>query len=167
MDSVALLPPHAHLDQEAVQCVAQASSRYQVPQLLLNSILLKENGRTGKCSRENANGTRDCGLAQVNTQWVPYFEKQGITSDVLFGNACTNIHASAYILRLYYQKKEFDWFKAVVAYNIGPYNWTDARLKTGYAYATDVVKRWWSLYDWVRARDGAWTPGAYTGSQVP
>ena len=170
MVPVPALPPHAHLDHEAVQCVAQASRRYEVPELLLHAILLKEDGRNGTCSRVNIDGSRDCGLAQVNTKWwIPYFEKQGVPKQAIVNNACTNIQASAYILRTYYQQKNQDWFKATMAYNIGPYNWEKSpnRVQIGMRYARDVVQRWWGLYDWVKAQRDGLTGSSYTGSQVP
>lgn len=155
MDAVSLLPPYAHLDQEAVQCVAQASSRYQVPELLLHSILMKENGRTGKCSK-NKNGTYDCGLAQINTTWLPHFAKYGITPEILYGNACTNIQASGYILRWNYERKK-DWYQATMAYNIGPNNWTAPRMTVGKRYADDVFSRWWGFYRWLEAQQAPQT----------
>lgn len=150
LDAAPALPPYAHLDKEAVHCVAQASVRYEVPELLLHAILLKEDGRTGKCSRPNSNGTRDCGLAQINTDWVPYFRKYGIAQEHLVNNACTNIQASAYILRKYYLRKG-DWYSAAMSYNIGPNNWTPNRTRIGTRYASDVIARWWSLHDWALA----------------
>lgn len=153
MDATPSLPPYAHIDSVAVQCVALASARYAVPELLLHAILMKENGRTGKCSRNN-NGTYDCGLAQINTTWTSYFAKQGIQPERLLGDACTNIHASAYILRSNYNQKNADWFKAAVAYNIGPNNWNQTRYSIGYKYARDVVSRWWGFQNWVDAKNG-------------
>jgi len=163
VDAPSLLPPYAHLDKEAVQCVAQASLRYSVPELLLHSILMKENGRTGKCSK-NRNGTYDCGLAQINTAWLPHFAKYGITPDILYGNACVNIQASAYILRWNFERKP-DWYRATIAYNIGPYRWTPNRLAIGQRYADDVLRRWWGYYEWLAAHGS--TPknqnnGSYT-----
>lgn len=152
MDAVSLLPPYAHLDQEAVQCVAQASSRYDVPELLLHSILMKENGRTGKCSR-NKNGSYDCGLAQINTSWLPHFKKYGISPEILYGTTCMNIQAAGYILRWNYERKQ-DWYAATIAYNIGPYKWTAARLEIGRKYADDVLQKWWGFYEWVRTNRG-------------
>ncbi len=153
MDAVPALPPYAHINKEAVQCIAQASLRYDVPELLLHAILVKENGRTGKCSR-NKNGTYDCGLAQINTTWTDYFAKQGIPAEYLLGDPCTNIHASAYILRKNYNNKAADWFKAVVSYNIGPNNWSPPRYAVGYKYAHDVVAQWWGFQNWVDAKGG-------------
>jgi soluble lytic murein transglycosylase-like protein len=152
MDAVASLPPYAHVSQEAVQCAAQASLRYQVPELLLHAVVVKENGRMGQCVR-NKNGTQDCGLAQINTSWVSHFAKFGIRLEHVLYDTCTNLNASAYILRDNYNKKK-DWFSAVVAYNIGPNNWTPARYQIGYRYATDVVRYWWGFQNWVDAKNG-------------
>lgn len=142
------LPPYAHFDAEAVQCIAQASERYGVPELLLHSILLKENGRNGQCSK-NKNGSFDCGLAQINTQWADTFAKQGVGYAAIAQSSCLNIQASAYILKSAYLHKAQDWFKATVAYNIGENNWSPVRYAIGYNYAVDVVKRWQQLHDFV------------------
>lgn len=153
MDAIPSLPPYAHVTQEAVQCAARASLRYQVPELLLHAVVVKENGRMGKCSR-NKNGTYDCGLAQINTAWVQHFARYGIKLEHLLNDTCTNLHASAYILRDNVNKKRGDWFSAIVAYNIGPNNWTPERYRVGYRYATDVVRFWWGFQNYVDARNG-------------
>jgi soluble lytic murein transglycosylase-like protein len=153
MGGVPALPPYAHIDKEAVQCIAQASFRYGVPELLLHATISKENGRMGKCSR-NSNGTYDCGLAQINTSWSQHFAKQGVTLDSLVQDTCTNLYASAYILKYNYLRKH-NWVDSIIAYNIGPYRWTDARYRIGYAYATDVVSRWWGFHNWTVANAAA------------
>ncbi len=159
MDVTPSLPPYAHVSQEAVRCIAQASVRYDVPELLLHAIIVKENGRMGKCSR-NSNGTYDCGLAQINTTWAPYFSKYGIKLEHLLGDTCTNLNASAYILRTNFNKKSGDWFKAIVSYNIGPANWTPKRYAIGHKYATDVVRYWWHFQNYVTALKPASAPSS-------
>ncbi len=153
------LPPYAHITQEAVQCIADASVRYQVPELLLHAILRKENGRMGQAVH-NKNGTYDMGLAQINTAWVPYFSKYGVGIEHLLYDTCTNLQASAYILKDSELKFQGDWFKAIVAYNIGPYNWTNERYAKGYRYATDVVNNWWGFQNWVDAQNHVTRPNA-------
>lgn len=153
MIPVPALPPYAHVTQEAVQCIAQASVRYDVPELLLHAIVFKEDGRMGQCSK-NKNGTYDCGLAQINTSWVPYFAKFGVRVQDIWGDTCTNMQAAAYILRSNYNKKNANWFDAIVAYNIGPGNWTKPRYQVGYAYAADVVRYWWGFQNYVDAKNG-------------
>lgn len=153
MDAIAALPPYAHINKEAVQCVAQASLRYEVPELLLHAILVKENGRMGKCTK-NKDGTYDCGLAQINTSWTQQFARQGVRMEHLVYDTCTNIQASAYILKANYLKKNRDWFSAIVAYNIGPNNWTPSRYAVGQRYGADVVRNWWGFQNWVDASQG-------------
>lgn len=147
--AVAVLPPYGHLSQEAVQCVAEASERYQVPELLLHAILMKENGRNGRYSK-NKNGTYDLGLAQINTSWLAEFSKYGIRPEHVMNNACVNVSLSAYILKYNWQHQHQDWFKAVVAYNIGNSKWTPNRYSIGYRYARDVVNNWWGFYRYVQ-----------------
>lgn len=144
------LPAYGHLTAEAVQCMADASVRYQVPELLMHAIVAKENGRVGQASR-NKNGSYDLGPAQINTMWVPYFARFGVKLEHLLYNPCTNVQASAYILKDNANKFHGDWFKAIIAYNIGPNNWTPARYAIGYRYAMDVVKYWWGFQNWVDA----------------
>lgn len=162
-----LLPAYSHITEEASRCTAEASSRYEVPELLLHAIFLKENGRAGKCSRANSNGTRDCGLAQINTGWDEHFaSKYGIRPEQVRDDVCTNIYVSAYILKHYNQLKNGDWFETIMSYNIGPYNWEKSpkRYAIGHKYATDVVNYWWSYQRYVDhkygiAREGV--PPAY------
>ena len=130
--------------------MADASVRYQTPELLLHAIVAKENGRVGKASR-NKNGTFDLGPAQINTLWVPYFARFGVKLEHLLYDPCTNLQASAYILKDNVNKFKGDWFKAIIAYNIGPYNWTPNRYAIGHKYAMDVVKYWWGFQNWVDA----------------
>lgn len=150
MPVAASLPAYGHVTQEAVQCIAQASSRYEVPELLLHAIIKKENGRMSKCSK-NTNGTYDCGYAQINSGWVKEFSKYGITQSHITNDTCTNVSASAYVLKDYFQQKKGKWFDAIVAYNIGPNKWTKDRYAIGYRYATDVVQYWWEFQKYVDA----------------
>jgi soluble lytic murein transglycosylase-like protein len=153
VDVAPSLPAYAHVSQEAVRCVAQASARYEVPELLLHGILMKEGGRMGQAVR-NRNGTYDLGLAQINTSWLTHFARYGVRLEHLLNDTCTNLSASAYILKQNYYRLGGDWFKAIVAYNIGPNNWTATRYAIGYRYATDVVRWWWGFQNWVDARQG-------------
>lgn len=152
-----LLPAYAHISEEASRCAAEASSLYDVPELLLHAVLLKEDGRPGKCSRANSNGTRDCGLAQINTLWNKHFKtKYGIQPEQIRDDVCTNIYVSAYILKHYNQLKKGDWFDTIVSYNIGPYKWDEepGRYAIGHKYATDVVNYWWSYQRYVDHQHG-------------
>lgn len=161
------LPPYAHLDEAAVQCVAEAAARYEVPELLLHAILMKENGRMGKCSK-NKNGTYDCGLAQINTSWLAHFAKYGVTFDHLTKNVCTNVSASAYILKKNYLVKQQNWFDSIISYNIGPNSWTPNRYTIGYKYAREVVDKWWGFQRYVESNSStAQQPQAPKASNSP
>jgi hypothetical protein len=165
MDAIPSLPPYAHVTQEAVQCAAKASLRYDVPELLLHAILMKENGRVGKTSR-NRNGTEDLGPAQINSSQVPRFTAMGLNREYILNDFCTNIYVSAYILRENYNKKH-DWFQAIVSYNIGPNNWTQDRYRVGYNYAVGVVRYWWSFQNYVDAQHGIRRVASQSGTAAP
>ncbi|KWU17812.1 lytic transglycosylase domain-containing protein [Burkholderia cenocepacia] len=162
MDAIPSLPPYAHVTQEAVQCAAKASLRYDVPELLLHAILMKENGRVGKTSR-NRNGSEDLGPAQINSSQIPRFAAMGLNRDYILNDFCTNIYVSAYILRENFNKKH-DWFQAIVSYNIGPNNWTQDRYRIGYNYAVGVVRYWWSFQNYVDAQHGIRRVAAQSGA---
>lgn len=141
MDYTPALPPWGNLTKEETACIARAAYKYEVPEILLHAVIAKERGTTGKCST-NKNGTVDCGVAQINNSWSDYFKKYGVDYDQIKNNPCTNIQASAYILKKNYLIKEGNWYNAIVSYNIGPAKWTPNRLKIGRTYANDVVKIW-------------------------
>lgn len=149
MPVVASLPPYGHLNQETVQCIAQSAERYEEPELLLHSIILKEGGQTGRYS-SNKDGSYDLGLGQINTRWLGYFAKYGLTPSDIMNQSCTNVAVTAYILKYNWLHQEHDWFKAIIAYHIGNAQWTPERYRRGYQYASDVVKNWWGFYRYVQ-----------------
>jgi soluble lytic murein transglycosylase-like protein len=148
MGAVPSLPPYAHVTKEAVLCAAQASLRFNVPELLLDAIIGKEDGRTGQCTK-NKDGSYDCGLAQINTSWAPLFKKSNVSFYYVTNDVCTNLQACAYILRDNYNKKGGDWRAAIVAYNIGPNSTSVTKREIGAKYAADVIQRWWGFQNWV------------------
>lgn len=149
MDIQPSIPPYGQfMTQQVIQCTAEAAVRYQVPELLLHAIVAKERGTPGKCSAANSNGSKDCGLAQINNSvWGDKFLKYGITMDHIKNDSCINMNISAYVLKTYHNEKK-DWFKAIISYNIGPNKWTPNRYSIGYKYANDVVKYWWQFQNW-------------------
>jgi len=144
------MPPWGHVTQEAVQCIAQASARYQVPELLMHAVLRKEGGRMGQAVK-NRNGTYDLGLAQINTSWVEHFGRYGVTRESLQTDTCTNLYASGYILRRNFNLKR-NWTDAIIAYNIGPNQWTPNRYRIGVTYARDVIRYWHEFHDQVNSK---------------
>ncbi len=150
MAPVPALPPYGAIDAVAAQCIVQASSRYEVPELLLHAVIRKENGRMGRYSK-NKNGSFDFGLSQINTSWLKQFAAYGITPTLLLNDTCVNVSASAYILK-YNRLRQKDWFHATVAYNLGNNNWTEARYAIGYKYAADVWVHWKAFSDYVEKK---------------
>jgi soluble lytic murein transglycosylase-like protein len=165
LDIQPAVPPYGHVTAEAVQCAAQASVRYDVPELLLHAIIVKENGRKGQCTR-NSNGTYDCGWAQINTSWLKSFAQYGIKLEHITNDTCVNINASAYILRDNFNKKR-DWFNAIISYNLGPNNWTPTRYAIGHKYASDVVRNWWAFQSWVTGVPAPMQPTQYPVASKP
>ena len=113
------------------------------------SVLWKEGGRIGMANK-NVNGTYDLGPAQINTSWLYLFSSYGITLNDLRYNPCTNVYAEAWVLRYNANKLGGNWFKAVMAYNIGANAHSSAIIKIGYKYATSVIHIWWRLRDYVQ-----------------
>lgn len=138
------LAPYGQLSQSAVKCVAKASAYYRVPELLMYSILWKEDGRAGMMNK-NRNGTYDLGPAQINTSWLFLFSSYGITLKDLRYNECTNIYAEAWVLKYNANKLSGNWFRAAMAYNIGANAHDPTVLRIGYRYAVSVIHIWWKL----------------------
>lgn len=83
------------------QCVAEASRRYQVPELALLAILKQESGGRLGIVSQNTNGSKDYGPAQFNDRsWGRYMrQKYDITLNDLTNNMCQALMAQAYALR--------------------------------------------------------------------
>lgn len=80
-----------------IQCIHQAAQTYQVPAVLLISILKTENGRVGMAS-PNKNGTVDLGPMQINSSWLPKLASYGYSQADIQFDACKNIAIGAWIL---------------------------------------------------------------------
>ncbi len=106
------------------------------------------------------------GLAQINTSWVQHFLRYGIRLEHLLYDTCTNLQASAYILKSNANKFNGDWFKAIIAYNIGPANWTASRYAIGRNYADNVVKSWWGFQNWVEVNGSPVPAGANPSKEL-
>lgn len=63
----------------------------------------------------NSNGTRDIGLMQINSTWLPKLAQYGVSEANLF-DACTNAYVGTWILAQNIAKLGNSW-EAVGAYN--------------------------------------------------
>ena len=103
----ASLPAHA--------CWHEAAARYQINSTLLQAIAATESAMNPRAVGRNRNGSRDVGLMQINSAWLPTLEKYGITERDLF-DPCTSIHVGAWILAGNISRLGYTW-EAVGAYN--------------------------------------------------
>lgn len=115
------LPTHAafaillwHAGQAAA-CWEEAAQRYQVNSALLVAIAKTESGMNPRAVGHNRNGTRDLGLMQINSAWLPTLAAHGIREDDLF-DACTSIHVGAWVLAWNIHRLGYTW-EAIGAYN--------------------------------------------------
>jgi soluble lytic murein transglycosylase-like protein len=154
------LPPYGFLDASAMRCIAEASEKWEVPELLIHAVASKEGGKPGTASRNN-NGTYDLGPAQINTSvWETFFRPHGIEWTRLRDDVCFNFQAATWLLKRNYEIKGRDWQRAVVAYHIGPNNW-DGRpnaILRGTAYASHVFSIWTYLHGYA----GEYARSSYT-----
>ena len=103
----AALPAHA--------CWEVAAQRYQVSSVLLYAIARTESGLNPRAIGRNSNGSRDIGLMQINSAWLPTLASHGISERDLF-EPCTNIHVGAWVLAGNVSRLGYTW-EAVGAYN--------------------------------------------------
>ncbi|OQC18086.1 lytic transglycosylase domain-containing protein [Candidatus Skiveiella danica] len=115
---IAAFPAHA--------CWEQAAERYSVSPELLYAIARTESGLDPQAVGLNRNGSRDIGLMQINSAWLPKLTTHGIAERDLF-DPCTSIHVGAWILAGNVQRLGYTWEA------IGAYNATNPALRRAYA----------------------------------
>ena len=114
----AALPAHA--------CWDDAAARYQVSSTLLHAIARTESGLNPRAIGRNRDGSRDIGLMQINSGWLPTLARHGIREQDLF-DACTSIHVGAWILAHNVARYGYTWEA------VGAYNATSPPLRQAYA----------------------------------
>ncbi len=102
-------------------CILAASQFYHLPPRVLPSIQAVEGGAVGSIS-DNANGSQDLGVMQVNTLWIaPLAKATGLSPAQvrtrLIDDPCFNIAAAAAILRTYLREEHGDIMRAIGDYH--------------------------------------------------
>lgn len=98
-------------------CWDEAANRYSVSSALLYAIARVESGLNPTAVSRNRNGTRDIGLMQINSTWLPTLARYGVTERDLL-EPCMSIHIGAWILAGNIARLGYTW-DAVGAYNAG------------------------------------------------
>ena len=99
-------------------CFSAAASRYGLDASLLRAVAQAESGMNPMAVNEShasRTRSRDIGVMQINTSWLPQLAGYGIKQEHLF-DACTNVAVGAWILASEFAKRGTTW-DAVGAYN--------------------------------------------------
>jgi len=99
-------------------CFEQHAARFGLDANLLRSIAVVESGMRPHVDNNGAlprTGTRDIGLMQINTSWLPVLERYGIGLPEL-RDPCTSIEVGAWILSDLMRRHGNTW-EALGAYN--------------------------------------------------
>lgn len=103
-------------------CIDTAATSFQVPALVIETVLQVEGGTAGVETRHR-NGAVDIGPAQINIRHLPALAKLDVSRDRLRDDACLNVAVAAWHLR-----RDFDrtdpaqsitarWVSAMLSYH--------------------------------------------------
>lgn len=109
-----------------IDCILDASQRFDVPLSMILSILDVEKGSVGKKSI-NSNNTYDIGPMQINTIHLHELQKMGISKIDLVNNGCININVGTWLLKKHLNASNNSFFEAV-----GRYHSTTPKYKRAY-----------------------------------
>ena len=99
-------------------CFAHHAARFGLEPELLRAIALVESGGRPQAvngAHQSRTGTRDLGLMQINSAWLPRLRRHGIQEQDLF-EPCTSIEVGAWVLSDLVARYGNTW-DAVGAYN--------------------------------------------------
>jgi soluble lytic murein transglycosylase-like protein len=94
-------------------CFDRAAQEYSIPRQLIESVAETESGLNPRAINQNANGSFDMGLMQVNSYWVRVMDLQ---KERLMDDPCYNVMAGARILKQCIDRHGYNW-EAVGCYN--------------------------------------------------
>ncbi len=130
------------------ECWQKAAKRHGVLKPVLMAIADVESGHAVDAVRYNKNGSVDYGLMQINSRWLPYLKRWGVSREAL-KRPCVNIYVGAWILKQEVKRYGFNW-RAIGAYHAGAYTAKNREEKIE-RYRTYARKVWRRIR---RYRDG-------------
>lgn len=113
-------------------CYHEASQRFGVNQQLLQAIAQQESGGRSHVVHTNPNGSRDIGLMQINSTWLPTLHRYGIREVDLY-DPCVSVWVGAWILSHNFSRLGY------TLQGLGAYNATTPWKRE--RYAKQVLKR--------------------------
>jgi soluble lytic murein transglycosylase-like protein len=119
-------------------CFAKAARRYNVAGELLYAIAAQESRLDPAAVGRNGDGSRDIGVMQINSWWLPKLAEYGIDERHL-QEPCTNVSVGAWILAGNIARFGYTW-DAVGAYNAGTGDTEIIRMRRE-AYAHKVANQ--------------------------
>ena len=101
------------------KCILEAADYHGVNPYLLRAILMVESQLNPKAVNINKNGTRDIGVAQINSIHLPVLQSHGIKENHLM-DACVNTYVGAWLLRKQIARYGMNWFGVAAYHSVTP-----------------------------------------------
>lgn len=101
------------------KCIVGAAQYHGVNPYLLRSILMVESRLNPKAINVNMNGTRDIGVAQINSIHLPVLQNHGIKESHLM-DGCVNTYVGAWLLRKQISRYGMNWFGIAAYHSVTP-----------------------------------------------
>ena len=100
-------------------CIVGAAQYHGVNPYLLRAILVVESSLNPKAMNVNTNGTRDIGVAQINSIHLPVLQNHGIKESHLM-DGCVNTYVGAWLLRKQISRYGLNWFGIAAYHSVTP-----------------------------------------------
>lgn len=121
------------------ECIIETAHRFNLPILLLHTILKVEGGEVGKVNY-NTNDTYDIGPMQINSIWLKEFMPYVTPTQILY-NGCVNVQIGAWILRSNINKAQGNFWKGVGNYHSGTPHLHRKYQEKVYAMSNQLLKQ--------------------------
>ncbi|WP_080761782.1 lytic transglycosylase domain-containing protein [Aeromonas hydrophila] len=92
-----------------VDCIVEAAQCFQINPLLLKAIIWQESRNRQQAMNQNANGTVDVGVMQINTVHFKALKSLGIDETLLRENSCANVFSGAWVLKQSIELYGYTW----------------------------------------------------------